>query len=229
VAVAATALAACGESGDARLSAAPVQSPAPATAAAPMAGSLLAGAASHPAGGRIDMSRPVRQTMQCDYSARGVPTLAGELQSVSPDGHPYRAAALVAVVSIGAAVWNTPDGGRPAQAAVDADPLHPPTLYTPYTFTVQRVVAAGAGLSAGQTVTGYVWGGTTPFGDSVQSCLGQPTVAPVHPGWSAVVIFGGELAGGSTSAGRLQRPVVSVFDIVRGNAVVTYRGIEPIP
>jgi hypothetical protein len=169
----------------------------------------------------IDLSQPLKTQATCgDWPRSGPPTLQQSLSEVAPDSARFRTAAIVTVLSsAGAPIYNTPDGARWTQAWLNA--RHTPDIYTPYAFTVQRPLAPG--LTAGQRITGYVEGGTMPNGDEMKSCTGQPSVAGPAAGSQAVVIFGGSVP--DLSIG----PTVTLFDVVEGSSVVTYRGREPIP
>lgn len=135
----------------------------------------------------------------------------------------YQSAALVSVVSIGPAVYNTPDGKRWTEAWTE-QPGNRLDIYTPYTVQVRRPLAAG--VASEQKITAYVEGGSIPFGsgaDTAFSCIGQPTVRP-WPGGQAVLIFGRSLVDPHPGL------TVTVFDTVTNNGVVTARGCcEPVP
>jgi len=170
----------------------------------------------------VDFSRPLTVACTSDWPAGGPPTLRELLNAVRP-GYPFGlAAALVSVQSVGAGTYNTPDGRRWTKAWVAQG--NDPEIYTPFTFSVIRPLSASGGLASSDVITAFLNGGKTPYGDETESCIGQPTVTPVRAGMEAVVIFGGKL----TAAG-VNRPSVTTFDVVRGDAVVTMRGTEPIP
>jgi hypothetical protein len=192
----------------------------PASTVSQTPGALLPPIGVHEAPPHADLSRPVTTYSVCgDWPSGGPPTLGQLLSDVAPTSKWSRAAAVVTVVSAGAPFYNTPDRARWTQAWISAG--HYPYIYTPYVFRVQRPLAPG--LSAGQTIAAYVEGGAMANGDDMRFCTGQPSATP-SAGSQAVVIFGGgnirELPLG---------PTVSLFDVIEGGSVVTYRGREPIP
>jgi hypothetical protein len=165
----------------------------------------------------IDLSRPLVHSASCgDYSAYGPPKLADILSLVKPSDQLYTAAAVMTVSSVGATLYNTPNGERWTAEWLAAG--HDPLIFTSYTFTVQRPLSSG--LAAGQQVVAYVPGGKIN-GDTDDECIGAPTIPNPRARAHAVVILGAKSAAGP--------PVVSVFDVMYGSAVVTPRGTEPIP
>jgi len=176
----------------------------------------------------LNMSQPVHQDVLCgDYPAGGPPTLAETIQAVQPTSAGDRAAVVATLVSIGTAVWNTPDGHRWTQAEINAGTAVPPSVYTPFVLQVQRVLGNTTGLTVGQTITGYLNGGQTPYGDLISACQGAPIVTP-QPGWSVVAIFGGEVDTPTMSAVP-RRPIIWELDIIKDGAVQTQHGSQPIP
>lgn len=175
----------------------------------------------------LNMAVAQHQSMECDYSEPRA-TLPQNLALVRDGDSFARAAAVVTIVSVGAAVWNTPDGHRYTQAETNAGTAVQPQVMTPYVLTVQHPLSSVGGLTAGQKITGYAPGGTTAFGDTTQSCIGQPTVQNPQPGWQAVVILGQEMDR-PVSTGSLVRPTITVFDVISNGQAVTPWGLEPVP
>lgn len=164
--------------------------------------------------------------MTCDYAQGGPPTLAQKLHSAWSDPTYYRAAVLVRVDTIGTPVWDTPDGQPPLDGVGRNGDV---SLYTPYTFTVERVIRRARTVSVPTSITGYVEGGRTAYGDRVQSCVGQPT-SPVRVGTIAVVIFGPEMGSDVEGATPMGRPLIAAFDVITSQGVVSERGCcEPVP
>jgi hypothetical protein len=172
----------------------------------------------------LHMDSPVGQANQCDGTGGQPPTLAQLLQRVgSAPGE--RAAAIVTVDSVGPAEWNTPDGHRWTQAEIDAGTSVYPAIFTPYVLTVQRPLG---GVSAGQQITAYLPGGTTPQGDVSNACY-VPRVVP-QPGWSAVVILGSEIDSAvASNTAPLHKPSITEFDVIKNGAAQTTSGPQPIP
>ena len=190
----------------------------PTASAAPMA---LSPGATKPMHEHRDMSRPLNSSMECDY-ASATPSLASEAKVA-------HGAVIARVLAIGAPVWNTPDGRRPTQAQADAI-LDPPGLavFTPFRLQVIRVLSTApvVGLTAGMTVTGYVRGGTTPFGDRFSGCFPVPSV-PI--GSTAVVFLGTEIDTGTVATAGMYRPEVWEFDPISGHSARTRTGVQAVP
>jgi len=222
------ALMACGGPAQPHSAAVDIGTPTPAQTSGPYVGGL-ADATPATWHHNWNMAQPVGSTASCgDFGRGGPPTLAENLASVRAGDSLYRAAAMVTVMAIRTPLWNSPDGHRWTQAEIDAGTAVNPMVYTPYVLRVERLLSSAGGVAVGQSVTGYVRGGRTSFGDVMSSCIGQPTVKDPQPGWTAVVIFGSE-EDRPTSQGALAKPTITEFDIVKNGAAQTLRGAEPIP
>ena len=190
----------------------------PTASAAPIA---LSPGATTPIHEQRDMSRPLNSFAVCDY-ASATPSLASEVKTAP-------GAVIARVLAIGAPVWNTPDGRRPTQAQADAI-LDPPGLavFTPLRLQVIRVLSTApvVGLAPGVTVTGYVRGGTTPFGDRFGGCFPVPSV-PV--GSTAVVFLGTEIDTGTVATAGMHRPQIFECDPITGTRAQTRAGLQPVP
>jgi hypothetical protein len=164
------------------------------------------------------MSRPVRFIEDCvpssetlDYSLRHT-----GLTTTDPD-QGDRAFALVRVTGIGTSRWNTADGQRPTQAYIDSL-QHPtqvngqwpvtPSIYTPYTLQVVRVLR---GSIPGAAITGFLEGGNLG-GDSIQGC--QPAAGHYENAMTPLVghiymlSFWRELTEEGLGAKPLEQPVI---------------------
>jgi len=219
VAVSALVVSGCGLHGSsqAALVKAPAHTPGRTLAAGP-----LAVGATRPAHVRLDMSHAIGSGMACDSAPNTLP--------LAQRAHDDRAAVIARVVAIGAPVWNTLDGKRPTQAQADAM-FNPPGLsvFTPFELSVVRVLSRSpvVALVAGADVTGFVRGGTTPFGDRFSGCFSVPAV-PL--GSTAVVFFGTEIDTGALSPAGLHRPEVREFDPIHGGVATTaLQGPQPVP
>ncbi|HXA30224.1 MAG TPA: hypothetical protein VN193_15920 [Candidatus Angelobacter sp.] len=160
----------------------------------------------------LQMSAPIHGSV-CGDPPPGAPppTLAGELQAVRPDDAFHRAAAVATVVSAGPGIWNSPDGHRWTQAEIDAGTAVDPGVFTPYVLRIRRLLQGTRSLTVDQTITGYVAGGSTPFGDSIFVCSdGLVATPPPQPGSTVVVVFGSNFDTPS-QAGPLRHPAITVL------------------
>jgi hypothetical protein len=181
---------------------------------------------SHPVHTGLDMSRPIHTETDC---SRLAVSLADEVRRSGPDAQPQmaRAALVATVVSTGTPVWNTADGHRWTQAEINAGTPVAPHIYTPYRLRVQRLLSPAAGLAAGGSITAYLLGGTTPYGDREFDGCG-PAVAP-RPGGSAVVLLGGEVDTGAAGSAPLRRPTIDEVDVIENGEAITWQGPQPVP
>ena len=171
-----------------------------------------------------DMSVPVHMVGSCDFPRS---TLRQTLQGAT-------SAAIVTVTGSGLARWNTLDGRRPTQAAVDAlqhpirvDGVWPvqPSIYTPYTMTVERPLRGKLSANASTSVfvesgmVAYVDAAGKPQRDEVDYACAR--FGPAAIGKTFLIVLGWDLTTHRTDW--VQQPVLGLSlpydpatDIVRG-------------
>jgi hypothetical protein len=167
----------------------------------------------------FDMSKPVGPiTVECTPMTNPPPLRYWLLHTGLTDSDPEqsgRVAAVVTLTGIGAGRWNTPDGTRPSQAYIDAL-QHPtpapdgswpdqPTIVTPVTFQVSRVVRGSLPAS---TVVGYHDGGQAGQ-DRIGGCeTTADYIAPPKVGGTYLVLFSRELTTPGVGAKPIVQPMI---------------------
>jgi len=186
-------------------------------ASSPVSGNGGIGAPSY-AAAYLNLQRDRGVFIQCDGQSSGQGAAASAIHdllvhtgtSLNDPGQQARAVAIATVIGTGSARWNTSDGAPPSQAYLDSL-KHPvkvdghwpvdPSIYTPWTIHVSRVVR---GEIQTTQITGYTQGGTVG-GFTVHAC--PPTAQPVIGG-TFLVWFGGELTTGAMGDAPIAQPLI---------------------
>jgi hypothetical protein len=167
---------------------------------------------------RYVMAQPVNSHLDC--TSRGHVDLHQErVDTNDPNTASDRVVALATITSLGTTgQWDTPDGHRPTQAEIDALVQNPHKvygvwprdwgIYTPLTFSIQRVIAG----RVGPTVTGWAVGGNTVEGDhqSDGGCSWIPIFTPAV-GVRVLLFLGREITVSDPADPSLRKPLVSMM------------------